>query len=803
MDGNVRVGVSIMLIFVVLLTIHGANSASEKIKMCYKPKFFTANNCGAPTAINSALKASESISVDISRMPLDTDLWLHIDVMPSRSAITSKNTIKIKFAMVQITDTDNRFLGHIAEQVPCNTLKPSGGHQYTSGNLSELYHNPGPKNIHIFQCPISEDLSYNVKPTIPVLEFKNPVEAFYVNLKFTQPEINHIRDDSKKNEIFITTVLVDQTGACHFHRLSKLEALPAKPLERDIIVEVPIACHSVGPAFKDGTGVKGPFMMNPSQKETFSDLEFIDPSWVSIRPPSNMAKILMFSWKQAVINHNRKVYKIEADGDKSNLTRNGTTAVRRPDVDLIVVNVQASGENLEIPMEPEDEMCDGLRNKTAENVPDLISHLYRKCGYLIGCIGEPDDCIHDRNCRVIVGWTKAWDHVFFEVIISQRVYVAVGISKDEEMGDDSVTECVREHDKVVGYTSWNYNIDGVKGNKRRTSCDSMQDFKGGIQKENDHIMYCSWKRPVVTIVKGTTFDLDKPHYVLIAEGDFSASGVLGGLGKHDMSHVFSEALILNDYFGKSPVEYWFAKIHGFLMLFTWLFFVPVATFTVRYLKGTFTDRRLCREKYTFWFGIHGALVLATIFLTLTSVILLMAVDWHWAYEPERLLSPHSILGLLIFFILLVQMGLAYNIVKRPEKYYLGEGNCVFKIVACVYTSKYERDGLDCDAAYVIIGYLVCYFLIHAFMSYQVCFTDFLIGRESSRVYKVFLIDKPEDTGSDEPGAPARKIVFYVLIALLAIFNLYFLIMAFHPAALDCASKDAMQPPTLLKIGLLQ
>jgi len=62
----------------------------------------------------------------------------------------------------------------------------------------------------------------------------------------------------------------------------------------------------------------------------------------------------------------------------------------------------------------------------------------------------------------------------------------------------------------------------------------MQDFEGGIQATSDFLTYCSWKRPMVTKVKGITFDLNDPHYLIVGEGDFSSSGVLGNLGKHDM-----------------------------------------------------------------------------------------------------------------------------------------------------------------------------------------------------------------------------------------------------------------------------
>lgn len=34
-------------------------------------------------------------------------------------------------------------------------------------------------------------------------------------------------------------------------------------------------------------------------------------------------------------------------------------------------------------------------------------------------------------------------------------YVAVGLSEDAKMGDDSVMECVRENGRIQAYSSWN------------------------------------------------------------------------------------------------------------------------------------------------------------------------------------------------------------------------------------------------------------------------------------------------------------------------------------------------------------
>lgn len=59
----------------------------------------------------------------------------------------------------------------------------------------------------------------------------------------------------------------------------------------------------------------------------------------------------------------------------------------------------------------------------------------------------------------------------------------------------------------------------------------MEDFTAELI--NHETIFCQWKRPIVTTVKGVTFDLDKPHYILTAVGHFSTFGVFGNIGKHE------------------------------------------------------------------------------------------------------------------------------------------------------------------------------------------------------------------------------------------------------------------------------
>ena len=88
------------------------------------------------------------------------------------------------------------------------------------------------------------------------------------------------------------------------------------------------------------------------------------------------------------------------------------------------------------------------KNNTHHN--DTGNPIYENCYQNKGCFGYPDNCVSRRNCDMIVTYTKvrsraaAGEERFrFEMGGKVgRAYSAVGLSMDDEMGEDSVMACV-------------------------------------------------------------------------------------------------------------------------------------------------------------------------------------------------------------------------------------------------------------------------------------------------------------------------------------------------------------------------
>lgn len=81
---------------------------------------------------------------------------------------------------------------------------------------------------------------------------------------------------------------------------------------------------------------------------------------------------------------------------------------------------------------------------------------YTDCSKSKLCFGIPQNCIASKNCKAVVAVTVTGDQYDFELQAgSNAAWVAVGLSDDQKMGDDSVIECVKSANGVVGaYMSW-------------------------------------------------------------------------------------------------------------------------------------------------------------------------------------------------------------------------------------------------------------------------------------------------------------------------------------------------------------
>lgn len=92
------------------------------------------------------------------------------------------------------------------------------------------------------------------------------------------------------------------------------------------------------------------------------------------------------------------------------------------------------------------------------SAPRLPS-VYEGCGNVKGCFGLMDSaCVSQGNCPALVTYAVKGSRYEFEMWaggVPSGSYVALAISSDDKMGDDSVTECTVVSGKVNAFMSFN------------------------------------------------------------------------------------------------------------------------------------------------------------------------------------------------------------------------------------------------------------------------------------------------------------------------------------------------------------
>jgi hypothetical protein len=151
------------------------------------------------------------------------------------------------------------------------------------------------------------------------------------------------------------------------------------------------------------------------------------------------------------------------------------------------------------------------------------THRYGDCGVTVTCFGFPTGCISSEDCEVFAR-TQVKENgngaVTFELygkVEPEKRWFAIGLSHDDKMGNDSVSECILNKDqKAVLRQSWN-------GNEKTPHMNSLVDHVEGVTEleakfENDHV-YCKWDRSAQTTVHDQLFDFkSQVFHILLAHG---------------------------------------------------------------------------------------------------------------------------------------------------------------------------------------------------------------------------------------------------------------------------------------------
>ncbi|VEN41700.1 unnamed protein product, partial [Callosobruchus maculatus] len=337
---------------------------------------------------------------------------------------------------------------------------------------------------------------------------------------------------------------------------------------------------------------------------------------------------------------------------------------------------------------------------------------YNGCSATKLCFGFPEGCVESKGCTAAVAVTVIGDRYDYELKVDRNdaIWVAVGLSEDAKMGDDSVMSCVKTNRGVDAYMEWTY--PGYKAQHQIELLNSSV-VNGAI--------YCRIRRNAVTVVNGKTFDqLRDTYHLLVAAGtDLKPNSV----GYHTIGKAASaEKRSLADVSAVSGASKLLVRLHGSFMLAAWIGTASIGILLARYYRQTWVGTTMMGKDL--WFAWHRVLMVLTWLLTMTAFILIFVELKAWSAER----NPHAILGTITTILCFFQPIGAYfrphpGTSKRPifnwAHWLAGNAAHIVGIVAIFFAVKLSKAELPDFFDYIMVAYVVVHAVTHLLLSVSV------------------------------------------------------------------------------------
>ncbi|XP_076665949.1 putative ferric-chelate reductase 1 homolog isoform X2 [Andrena cerasifolii] len=393
--------------------------------------------------------------------------------------------------------------------------------------------------------------------------------------------------------------------------------------------------------------------------------------------------------------------------------------------------------------------------------------MYNGCGATKNCFGTPAGCIETKDCMAMVTVLVRGERYLFELQARDSKYVAVGLSDDSKMGDDSVVECTNEGGEIALHMSWN----SGKHNTR-------QPMEGAVQLEassiKDDTISCKFWREKTTVVQGREYDLVKtPYNLLIAAGKSLKSK---GVDFHDTAYdATGGAKLLSDVGGYTTASNVLIRVHGALMLASWIGTASIGILLARYYRQTWVGSQLCGKDH--WFAWHRFFMILTWSMTLAAFVIIFVELGEWSSEVI-----HASLGLATTILAFIQPFMAAarphpGAPRRPlfnwAHWFVGNAAQICGIIAIFFAVRLNKAKLPEWVDWILVAYVVFHILTHLVLTFVGCASD----RQASQRVNSFPMKDMHSRGSmvhpdarqDAPHSGIRKFIFGIYFVAIVLF----------------------------------
>ncbi|XP_008544958.1 putative ferric-chelate reductase 1 homolog [Microplitis demolitor] len=394
--------------------------------------------------------------------------------------------------------------------------------------------------------------------------------------------------------------------------------------------------------------------------------------------------------------------------------------------------------------------------------------IYEGCGSTKNCFGSSDRCIEEGLCNAVVTVEVKGEKYIFELLGMSSKYVAVGLSDDPKMGEDSVVECTDENGRVEIHMSWN---NGKTNSRIATPSGTLSILNRSIV---NGALYCKFTRDRTTLVQGREFDLaNRAYCLLLASGTSLKSN---GVGFHDLAYRGSDKPIkladIREIVASSDL---LIRIHGALMIASWIGTASIGILMARYYKQTWLRSPICGKDQ--WFAWHRFFMILTWSMTIAAFVIIFVELGTWSTE-----TLHASLGLATTVLAFVQPFMAAlrphpGTPRRPlfnwAHWFIGNAAHICAVIALFFAVRLNKAKLPDWVDWVLTAYVVFHVLTHIILSFAGCAAD----RQDNQSINAFPMKDMHVRGSightdlkrDAPLGGLRKLVFGVYFVIIAVF----------------------------------
>lgn len=408
-------------------------------------------------------------------------------------------------------------------------------------------------------------------------------------------------------------------------------------------------------------------------------------------------------------------------------------------------------------------------NPPADHEIDTEDPIYTGCDQMKNCFGTPAGCIEAQNCKAMVTVMVRGERYLFELQARDSKYVAVGLSEDSKMGEDSVVECANEGGEIALHMSWN----PAKDNIRQPMQEGAVQLEGSSIK--DDVISCKFWREKTTVVQGREYDLvNTPYNLLVAAGKSLRSN---GVGFHDTAYeATGGAKLLSDVGGYTTASNILIRVHGALMLASWIGTASIGILLARYYRQTWVGSQLCGKDH--WFAWHRFFMILTWSMTIAAFVIIFVELGEWSSEVI-----HASLGLATTILAFIQPFMAAarphpGAPRRPlfnwAHWFVGNAAQICGIIAIFFAVRLNKAKLPEWVDWILVAYVVFHILTHLVLTFVGCASD----RQASQRVNSFPMKDMHSRGSmvhpdsrqDAPHSGIRKCIFGIYFVVIVLFS---------------------------------